>query len=113
MIFQRSKKPGEDIQRFLSMTAGRRRLIDESPDALPETDFAVNRLSNDLHPGMFRAVIAKKEKAGTGSAKITLIPADGTRFPYFRAGQFITLSSRVGDSFLPGHIRSRLLPTRR
>ena len=100
MIFQRSKNPGEDIQRFLSMTARRRQLIDESSDALPEADYAVNQLARDLHPGMFKVVITKKEKTGSNSARITLKPADGARFPFFRAGQFITLSSRVGDSFL-------------
>ena len=100
MIFQRSKNPGEDIQRFLSMTAKRRQLIDESPDALPVADYPVNQLSRTLHPGMFKAVIAKKEKAGNNSAKITLKPLNGGQFPYFRAGQFITLSSRVDGSFL-------------
>lgn len=100
MIFQRSKTPGEDIRRFLSMTSQRRRLIDESSDALPTADFAVNQLSQKLHPGIFRAVIAGKEPVGRNAAKITLLPAEGTHFPYFRAGQFITLSSRVGDSFL-------------
>ena len=100
MTFQRSKNPGEDIQRFLSMTGKRRQLIDESPDTLPKADYAVNQLSRNLHPGLFNAKLLKKEAVGRNGLKLTFTPMENGHFPFFRAGQFITLSSIVGDSFL-------------
>ena len=100
MTFQRSKNPGEDIQRFLSMTGKRRQLIDESPDTLPKADYAVNQLSRNLHPGLFNAKLLKKETVGRNSVKLTFVPLENGHFPFFRAGQFITLSGIVSDSFL-------------
>lgn len=99
MIFKRSDIPGEDIKRGMQMVEKRRHLIDESPANPVEYEFGVNKLAKSLHPGTFKAKIINKEKCGVDSCRITLAPLDNI-FPYFRAGQFITLSKKVGDSFL-------------
>ena len=99
MIFKRSDIPGEDIRRAMSMADKRRQLIEESPATPLRYDFGVNELARSLHPGIVKARIINKEKCGTDSCRITL-EADSKKFPYFRAGQFITLSCKVNDSFL-------------
>ena len=99
MIFKRSDIPGEDIRRAMSMADKRRQLIEESPATPLRYDFGVNALARSLHPGIVKARIINKEKCGTDSCRITL-EADSKKFPYFRAGQFITLSCKVNDSFL-------------
>ncbi|MBR3251090.1 MAG: 2Fe-2S iron-sulfur cluster binding domain-containing protein [Erysipelotrichaceae bacterium] len=99
MIFRKSDIPGEDIKRAMSMADKRRQLIKESPATALEYDYGVNRLAKSLHPGIIEAAIEKKERCGTDSCRITLNAKEG-KFPYFRAGEFITLSSRVSDSFL-------------
>lgn len=99
MIFKRSDIPGEDIKRAMSMADKRRQLIEETPATPLVYDYGVNRLARSLHPGIVKAKISNKEQCGSDSCRITLSAVQG-KFPYFRAGQFITLSSKVNDSFI-------------
>lgn len=101
MAFRKSNVPGEDIRRAMEMPEKRRQLIAQTPaEPLPET-YAVNELAKALHPGFMKAELVSKESAGTDSCRFTFrsLRKDG-RFPFFRAGQFITLSAKVRDSFL-------------
>ncbi|MBQ6438913.1 MAG: 2Fe-2S iron-sulfur cluster binding domain-containing protein [Mogibacterium sp.] len=100
MAFKRSNVPGEDIKLAMEMTAKRRQLIDEAPATPLVYEYGVNRLAKALHPGFVKAVIAEKAPCSADCVKIVMEPADSGEFPYFRAGQFITLSCRAGDSFL-------------
>ena len=100
MAFKRSDVPGEDIKLAMGMTARRRQLIDETPAAPLVYEYGVNRLAKALHPGFVKAVIAEKAPAGSDCMRIGLEPADAGAFPYFRAGQFVTLSCRAHDSYL-------------
>lgn len=100
MAFKRSNVPGEDIILAMEMTAKRRQLIDETPATPLVYEYGVNRLAKALHPGFVKAVIADKAQCSADCVKITLKPADGGEFPYFRAGQFVTLSCKAGDSYL-------------
>ena len=72
MIFKRSDIPGEDIKRAMSMADKRRELIEQTPADPLVYDYGVNRLARSLHPGIVKAVIAKKEKAGSDSCRISL-----------------------------------------
>ena len=102
MAFRRSNVPGEDIKLAMEMTAKRRQLIDETPAVPLVYEYGVNRLAKALHPGFVKAVIAEKTPCSADCVKITLRPAanggeppGGGGFPYFRAGQFVTLSWRL------------------
>ena len=100
MAFKKSDVPGEDIRLAMEMTAKRRQLIDETPATPLVYEYGVNRLAKALHPGFVKAVIADKTPSSADCVKISLKPAKGEEFPYFRAGQFVTLSCKAGDSFL-------------
>lgn len=100
MIFRRSDIPGEDIKRAMEMPAVRRRLIDETAAEPLVYEYGVNRLAKELHPGYTKAVLAEKSPCSADCFRIVLRTADGGAFPYFRAGQFVTLSCRAGGSFL-------------
>lgn len=106
MAFKVSNVPGEDIKRAMGMTAKRRQLIDETPAAPLVYEYGVNRLAKALHPGFVKARIAEKAQCSADCWRIRLEPAEsspeaaGRAFPYFRAGQFITLSCKAGDSYL-------------
>ena len=99
MIFKKSDIPGEDIKRGMQMVERRRQLIDDSSADSLVYEYGVNRLAKKLHPGTFKARIVNKEKCSADSCKITFAPTDNS-FPFFRAGQFITVSKKVNDSFL-------------
>ena len=100
MAFKRSNVPGEDIRLAMEMTAKRRQMIDETPATPLVYEYGVNRLAKALHPGFVKAVITDKTPCSSDCVKITLKPAECGEFPYFRAGQFVTLSCKAGDSYL-------------
>ena len=98
MLF--SKNP-DDIQRFVNMPADRRRLIDESPAAPVTADYAVNKLSRSLHPLYVWGKIVAITPAGRDCKTLRLQSmSQSGRFPYFSAGQYVTLSANVGSSFI-------------
>ncbi len=101
MAFRRSNVPGEDIRRGMEMVQKRRQLIEETPAGPLVYEYGVNRLAKSLHPGMIRARITNRTELGKDLYLLTFgsLREDG-RFPFFRAGQFITLSKQVGPSFL-------------
>lgn len=101
MLFQKNPIPGEDAKRFLQIVPERRRMIDEaSTEQLPAT-YKVNELAKELHPGYIPARVAAIREETGDTRTFTLVPAgSGSAFPYFRAGQFITLTARVGTSRL-------------
>ena len=98
MLF--NKNP-DDIKKFLEMANDRRKIVDETPATpLPKT-YAVNELSKALHPGVIPSEIISIEEVGNNCKKITLkSTSENKRFPYFKAGQFVTLSTNVGESFV-------------
>lgn len=101
MLFQKNPIPGEDAKRFLQVVPERRRMIDKAPaDRLPTT-YAVNELAKALHPGFIPARIAAIRDEAEDVRTFTLVPAGSNKaFPYFRAGQYITLSANIGTSRL-------------
>lgn len=101
MPFSRSKDPMDDIKRGMGMVGKRRELIEASSDQPIVYDSGVNRMARSLHPGIMKACVSEKEAIGSGCMKITLISKreDG-RFPYFRAGQYVTLADEIGTSYL-------------
>ena len=98
MLF--NKNP-DDIKKFLEMANDRRKIIDETPATpLPKT-YAVNELSKALHPGVIPAKIVAIEESASNCKTIRLqSTSENKRFPYFKAGQFVTISSNVDSSFI-------------
>lgn len=99
MLFQKSPIPGEDAKRFLQIVQERRRMIDEAPaKELPKT-YAVNDLAKALHPGYIPAKIAAIREENKDVRTFTLVPSGSVNvFPYFRAGQYITLTANIEAS---------------
>lgn len=98
MLF--NKNP-DDIKRFLEMNNDRRKIIDDTPATpLPKT-YGVNELSKALHPNIIPAKIVSIIDACNNCKTIRLESiSENKRFPYFKAGQFVTLSTNVGESFV-------------
>lgn len=98
MLF--NKNP-DDIKRFLEMSNDRRKIIDDTPATpLPKT-YGVNELSKSLHPNFIPAKIISITEVCNNIKTLRLESiSENRRFPYFKAGQFITLSCNVGNSFV-------------
>lgn len=98
MLF--SKNP-DDVKRFLNMTADRRKLIDESPATPLVKEYGVNKLAKDLHPLYVKGELISVTSIGNNCKTLTFRSlSENKRFPYFRAGQYVTLSKTVGGSFI-------------
>lgn len=101
MLFKKSSLPGEDIRRFNEMVAERRKKIDETPATLLPTTYGVNELAKTLHPGTISAQISEIIAVSHNCAKVVLkATCESGRFPYFRAGQYVTLSTKIGSSLV-------------
>ena len=81
-----------DVKRTLSMLDNRRKKIDEAPNDPLKKTYAVNELAKSLHPGFTLATI-KEIKPLTYNTKVITLSAK--KFPYFRAGQYVTISTKV------------------
>lgn len=83
-----------DIKRTLTMLDNRRKRINEANAAPLKKSYAINELANALHPGFTLATI-KEIKPLTYNTKVITLSAK--KFPYFRAGQYVTISTKVND----------------
>ncbi len=84
-----------DLLRFKKMVPKRRaRLAEGSPERLPVT-YTVNETAKILHPGYQTAVLRKIEQNTPDTKTYTF---ETERPLYFRAGQYLTVGCRVGES---------------
>lgn len=87
----------KDLKAFFSLKAKRVEAINNTtPNNLPTT-YGVNELASSLHPGFIKAKVSKVVKAPSNTTIITL---EANKFPYFKAGQFVTLSLKIGNSLV-------------
>ena len=97
MSFKRQIFGFMDLLRYTKMVPKRRKALEEgSSKPLPKS-YRVNETARVLHPGYQSArVVAVKEEA-EGMKTLVL---ETERPLYFRAGQYVTLSAQVGESFV-------------
>lgn len=81
-----------DVKRTLSMLDNRRKKINDAPATPLKKTYPVNELAKSLHPGFTLAKI-KEIKPLTYNTKVITLEAN--KFPFFRAGQYVTVSSIV------------------
>lgn len=100
-MFRRNENPMVDVQKGLNITTKRREAIDKSPSTpLPKT-YKVNELAKSLHPGMIPAELIEVKSINENSKILTFKSlSDNKKFPYFKAGQFITISLKIGSSIV-------------
>ena len=89
------------IENTLAMKEKRKEAINRSKaKPLPFT-YKVNELAKELHPGFIKAKIIKIETLSHNTKKFTFKSlAKNGRFPYFRAGQYVTITTKVGNSLV-------------
>lgn len=98
-MFKRNENPMVDVEKGLNIVNARREAIDNSPSSPLPTSYKVNELSNSLHPGYIKAQLIKVDNC-TKDLKILTFKSKNNKFPYFKAGQFITVSAKVKDSLI-------------
>ncbi|MBE6764730.1 MAG: 2Fe-2S iron-sulfur cluster binding domain-containing protein [Ruminococcaceae bacterium] len=90
------------LDRFDQIVPERREKIEQSPADLPKYEYNANKLARDLHPKVQHVTVtAVKELKDAKVFTLTPDKAAGTQaLAYFRAGQYISVSLKIGKSVL-------------
>ncbi|HIX33841.1 MAG TPA: 2Fe-2S iron-sulfur cluster binding domain-containing protein [Candidatus Gemmiger avium] len=89
-----------DMLRFKKLVPNRRAALEAgSPEPLPR-DYRVNQQARRLHPGMMEVELTAVRVLVPGMTELTFKRLDGDAFPFFRAGQYVSLQAPVGDSLV-------------
>ena len=91
--------PAERIKEILP---NRKAVIDRAPDTEPRYEYNANVVAKALHPDVLHVKVA--EVRDLVNAKLYPLVPDESRgtfeLPYYRAGQYISLTLKIGDSLV-------------
>jgi ferredoxin-NADP reductase len=89
-----------DMLRFKKMVPTRREMLANGSNApLPE-EYRTNVLAHKLHPGYMKVELTDVSMETPYMRKLTFRRLDGDAFPFFRAGQYVSLQVKIGDSLV-------------
>lgn len=95
------KTLGGDLKRFVGLITDREQAIRKAPEKEIDPVFAVNENAKLLHPDYQEMIITDIiDHSGAQSKTFVLKKADGTKAAFFRAGQYISVLLKIGDSVL-------------
>ena len=87
-----------DMLRFKKLVPNRREALASGANTpLPE-EYRTNQLAKRLHPGMMDVELTAVRPVAEGMVELTFKRLDAEAFPFFRAGQYVSLQGRVGES---------------
>ncbi len=90
-----------DMLKFKNMSKVREATIQAAEPEEIVGEFAINQNAKALHPDYIEVVVDQiVDHAGAGAKSFILKKEDGSPLPYFRAGQYISLKLKIGDSFV-------------
>ncbi len=90
-----------DMLKFKNMSKVREKAIQAAPVKEISGEFAINQNAKALHPDRLNLVVAEVvEHKGADAKSFIFKSADGKRLPFFRAGQYLSLKLKIGDSFV-------------
>lgn len=100
MKFKRQIFGFQDMLRFKKLVPNRRAALAAGSDKpLPET-YRVNQQAGRLHPGVMEVELTAVRPLAPGMKELTFRRLDAGAFPFFRAGQYVSLQGRVGESLV-------------
>ncbi len=89
----------KDMLKFKNMPLRRDKAIDQAEDKDIVTNFPINNNARLLHPALQKMVVYRIiERPEAGARTIMLRTEDGSPAAWFRAGQYVSLKLRIGDS---------------
>ena len=90
-----------DVSKFQKMIPYREATIQAAPAKEITAEYAINAKAKEMHPDIMTLVVADIiDHAGAASKTYVLRAEDGAALPYFRAGQYISIKMKIGDSVL-------------
>ena len=90
-----------DMLKFKKMSAVREKKIESTPANEIKGEFPINNNAKALHPDFLQLTIEKITDHDRAGAKTFVFKsADGGALPYFRAGQYLSVRAKIGDSYV-------------
>ena len=89
-----------DMLRFKKLVPNRRAMLENGADTPLPKDYRVNAMARALHPGRMEVELVRRERLTDAMVRLTFRRTDGEAFPFFRAGQYVSIQARIGDSLV-------------
>ncbi len=90
-----------DMLKFKNMSKVREKAIQAASAKEVVGEFRINQNAKALHPDYMNLEVSEVIEHTGASAKTYIFKAtDGNRLPCFRAGQYLSLKMKIGDSFI-------------
>ncbi len=90
-----------DMLKFKNMSKVREQAIQAAPAKEISGEFKINANAKALHPDALQLVVKDViDHADAGAKTFVLASKDGKALPYFKAGQYLSLKLRIGESFV-------------
>ena len=88
-----------DMLKFKNMAKVREKAIQAAPALEITADYAINNNAKALHPDYQELVVDKViDHDGAGAKTFLMRSKDGSPLAYFRAGQYLSLKLKIGES---------------
>lgn len=90
-----------DMLKFKNMSKNREAAIQKAPANEITCNYKINANAKALHPDSVSLVVKEIiDRSNAGAKTFVFVSKDGGALPYFRAGQYISLKLKVGESFI-------------
>jgi len=89
-----------DMLKFKNMSKVRDQHIDAAPAVDVTADLAINKNAAALHPVKIDVVVADVISLKPDAKTFVFAKEDGSPLPYFRAGAYISVRLKIGDSYI-------------
>ena len=87
-----------DMLRFKKMVPTRREMLAHGPDTPLPKEYRTNVLAKKLHPGYMEVEVTETRSLTDTIRELTFRRVDSEAFPFFRAGQYVSLQVKIGNS---------------
>ncbi len=100
MKFKRQLFGFMDMLRFKKMVPTRRKMLANGPSTPLKKTYRVNEQAKRLHPGYMEVELVNKRVLSETMTELTFKRVDSEAFPYFRAGQYVTIQAHIKKSLV-------------
>lgn len=89
-----------DMLRFKKLVPNRREALANGSDQPLPTEYRTNNLATALHPGYMEVELTHIVQLTPNMKNFTFKRVDSSAFPFFRAGQYVSLQAKIDDSLV-------------
>lgn len=89
-----------DMLRFKKLVPTRRQMLAQGDNKPLPQEYRTNTLAKKLHPGYMQVELVAARPLTPTIRELTFKRVDADDFPFFRAGQYVSIQIKIGDSLV-------------